>query len=54
MLNICDMANEIEKYGENMLFMGDIKDTKIYVTLHIKKDGHWGTPVSSSQTSNTM
>ena len=42
MLNICDMANEIEKYGENMLFMGDIKDTKIYETLHIKKDGHWG------------
>lgn len=42
MLNINDMVKEIERYGHNLLFMADIKDTALYDTLRIKKDGHWG------------
>ena len=44
MLNILSMIREIERRGENKLFMGDIKDTKIYELIGRKNtdSGQWG------------
>ena len=45
MLNIVKMLKEIEtrcSKETKILFMGDVKDTKIYDVLHIKRTSHWG------------
>lgn len=44
MLNILSMIREIERRADNKVFMGDIKDTKIYDLIGRKNtdSGHWG------------
>lgn len=44
MVNIIDILKEIEKKGNNSIFMGDIKDTRIYELIGRRNtdSGHWG------------
>lgn len=44
MVNIIDIIKEIENRAENKVFFGDIKDTRIYDWIGIRKtdSGHWG------------
>lgn len=42
MLNIVTICKEIEKRGETISFMCDIKDTNIFRFLRYNNDGHWG------------
>lgn len=42
MINITTMIKEIENRAEDKLFMGDIKDTRIYEIIGSKNLGHWG------------
>lgn len=43
MVNILTMIREIEyRCNQNIVFMGDIKDTCIWELLHIQRMSHWG------------
>lgn len=42
MLNIPEMATEAERRGKDKVFLGDVKDTRLYDLLRLKRDGHWG------------
>lgn len=42
MVNIQAIAREIEKRADDKVFMGDIKDTKLYEMIGSKNYGHWG------------
>lgn len=42
MLNIRTMIKEIEKRAEDKLFMGDVKDTRLYEWIGSANFGHWG------------
>lgn len=43
MLNIREMADEAVRRGSGKVFMGDVKDTRLYELLHVARTGHWGT-----------
>lgn len=42
MVNILTITREIEKRANNKVFMGDIKDTRLYEMIGSKNYGHWG------------
>ena len=42
MLNIKRMIKEIECRADDKVFMGDIKDTRLYELINSKNYGHWG------------
>ena len=42
MVNINTMIREIEHRASNKVFIGDIKDTKLYELIGSKNYGHWG------------
>lgn len=42
MLNINTMIKEIEQRASDKVFIGDIKDTKLYEIIGSKNYGHWG------------
>lgn len=42
MLNIREMADEAVRRGSGKVFMGDVKDTRLYELLRVARTGHWG------------
>lgn len=42
MLNINSVIKEIERRASNKVFMGDVKDTKLYELIGSKNYGRWG------------
>lgn len=42
MVNVLTMTREIEKRAVDKVFMGDIKDTRLYEIIGSKNYGHWG------------
>lgn len=42
MLNIKSIISEVKKRAENKVFMGDIKDTRLYEIIGSDNFGHWG------------